>query len=125
MPLLGGAAAGSLFKPPLEALDTSARVDELLLARIERVALRADLDVQLRFCGASDERVSARAMHGRKDVIGVNFGLHRAARIAEAVWLATLPPLMITTGFSASTLPERSAATAAAAAGSQASFVRS
>ena len=42
----GGGAAG-LLESPLEALDAAARVDELLLPRIERVALRADLDAQL------------------------------------------------------------------------------
>ena len=36
---LGGAAT--------EALDAPTRVDELLLARVERVAVRADLDVDL------------------------------------------------------------------------------
>src|SRR5436305_13309209 len=35
------------LEPLLEALEASARVDELLLARVERVAVRADLDVQL------------------------------------------------------------------------------
>src|SRR5262249_19231576 len=34
------------LEPALEPLDATARVQELLLARVERVALRADVDVQ-------------------------------------------------------------------------------
>src|SRR5512132_1122331 len=41
----------------LEALHPAARVDELLLARVERVAVRADLDVQLRLRRAGLEGV--------------------------------------------------------------------
>src|SRR4051812_633202 len=43
------AALGALgpLEPALEALDPAAGVHELLLARIERVAVRADLDVEL------------------------------------------------------------------------------
>src|ERR1041384_6767863 len=56
-PPIGFAIAPSFLRPrrglrpleaALEALHPAARVDELLLARIERVAVRADLDVQLR-----------------------------------------------------------------------------
>ena len=42
-----GAPGLSPLEAALEALDTPAGVDELLLARVERVAVRADLDVQL------------------------------------------------------------------------------
>src|SRR6266540_7461186 len=49
-PLSATRAAG-LLEPALEALDTAARVHQLLLARVERVAVRADLDVQLRLRG--------------------------------------------------------------------------
>src|SRR5580704_16593350 len=45
----------------LEALDATAGVDQLLAARVERVAVRADLDAQLGLGGASLELVSARA----------------------------------------------------------------
>src|SRR3954466_11796702 len=40
-------ALGAL-EPTLEALHPAARVEELLLARVEGMALRADLDVELR-----------------------------------------------------------------------------
>src|SRR5438876_12299976 len=53
---LTAAGAAGLLEPALEALDTAARVHQLLLARVERVAVRADLDVQLRLRGARGER---------------------------------------------------------------------
>src|SRR5439155_27153025 len=111
----------------LQALDPAAGVDELLLAGVERVAVRADLDVQLRLRRAGLELVPARAMHGREHVFGMDASLHRPARIAAAVSAATLPPE--TTAVTAvapfsGTFPARSAATPTAPAGSQASFAR-
>src|SRR5687768_13961883 len=44
---LAAARGAGLLEAPLEALDPSARVHELLLARVERVARRADLDVEI------------------------------------------------------------------------------
>src|SRR5204862_7472045 len=111
----------------LEPLHPAARVDELLLARIEGVAVRADLDVQLRLRRAGLEGVPAGAVDRREHVFGVDTGLHRPARIATAVSAATLPPETTTeTAFapSSGTFPDRSAATPAAPAGSQASFAR-
>src|SRR5689334_87019 len=121
-----GLAAG-LLEAALEALDAAAAVHQLLLARVERVAGRADLDVQLGPRGARLELVAAGAANGRLDVLGVDIGLHRPARIATAVSVATLPPETTATAvspFSSGTLPARSAAVATAAAGSQASFAR-
>ena len=99
------AGAAGLLEPPLEALDAAARVDELLLARVERVALRADLDVQLGLV----ERVTNVFPHEQCTVDRTYSGWMSAfigrARIPEAVCAATLPPLTITTGRSAFTLP--------------------
>src|SRR5436305_4669916 len=115
---LGGAlCALRLLEAPLEALDAAARVHELLLARVERVALGADLDVQLGLRGTRGERVPAAAVHGGEDVLGMNLGLHGRARIAAAVRPATLPPETSSTGFCASILPASHAAVAAAPAG--------
>ena len=50
-----------LLEPPLEALDPAAGVHQLLLARVERVAVRAHLDVQLGLRAARDELVAAGA----------------------------------------------------------------
>src|SRR5580704_16753838 len=113
--LRAGARPGTtgLLEPPLEALHTATGVHELLLARVERMALSADLDVQLGGGRTGGERVPARAVNGREDVLGMDIGLHRKARIPEAVCAETLPPLTTTTGRSASTLPARSAAVAA------------
>src|SRR5436305_12622883 len=69
------AGAGAL-EAALEALDAAAGVDQLLLARVEGVASRADLNVQLGFRRARDELVAARAANGREDVLGVNVSLH-------------------------------------------------
>src|SRR5919204_52064 len=115
------------IEPALEALHPAARVHELLLARVEGVALRADLDVQLRLRRARLERVPAGARHRREDVLGMNVGLHRAARIAAASAAATFPPETIaTTGspLSSGTFPVRRAAVAGAPAASHASFAR-
>src|SRR5689334_13819598 len=117
-------AAGAL-QAALEALDATARVHELLLARVERVALRADLDVQLGLRRAGLERVSAGARHRGDDVLGMDAGFHCPLKIAAACFASTLPPETITaTSGPASTLPASTAAAAAAAAGSQASLAR-
>ena len=55
----------------------------------------------------------------------MDVGLHRRARIAAAVCVATLPPETRTTGRSASILPLSQAAVATAPAGSHASLARS
>src|SRR5438132_9410589 len=89
---LAAARAAGLLEAPLDALHPAAGVDELLLARVERVALGADLDVQLGLRRARLERIPAGARHRRDLVLGVNAGLHRSARIAAAVRGATLPP---------------------------------
>ena len=68
--------AGAL-EPALEALDATAGVDELLLARVEGMARRADLDMELGLRRPGDELVAARAANGRKDVIGMNVSLHQ------------------------------------------------
>src|SRR3954452_7091238 len=118
--------AGTL-EPPLEALDPAARVEQLLLARVERVAVRAHLDVELGLGRARLELVPAGAVHRGEDVLGMDLGLHRPPRIATAVSVATLPPeTTATTCWPGSTaaFPASSAAVAAAPAGSHASFAR-
>src|SRR5215210_2378602 len=125
---LPAAGAAGALQAPLEALHPAAGVDQLLLARVERVAVRADLDVHLGPRRPRLELVPAGAADGRKDVLGVDFRLHREARIAAAVSVATLPPETTQTTVALSAagiLPAISAATAVAPAGSQASFARS
>src|SRR5581483_8380423 len=123
--LLRARGALGLLEPALEPLDAAARVHELLLPRVERVAVRADLDVELGARRTRDECVAAAAVHGRELVFGMDSGLHRRARIAAAVAAATLPPETTSTGRSACTRPVIQAAAAAAPAGSHASFARS
>src|SRR5947209_11667583 len=60
----------------LETLDAAAGVNELLLARVEGVALRAELDAQGRGGGAGGELGAVRAVHLALDVVGVDVGLH-------------------------------------------------
>ena len=84
--------AAGLLEPALEALHTATRVEQLLLPRVEGMAVRADLDVQLWLGGANLELVAAGAANGRQDVLGMDAGLHSSSRIATAVWAATLPP---------------------------------
>src|SRR5687768_2248326 len=123
--VVAAAARAGLLEPALEALHPTAGVDELLLARVERVALGADLHVELFLRRARPELVSARARHVREDVVGVDVGLHRLARIPAAVSAATFPPETMQTVRPPSIFPASTAATAAAPAGSHASFARS
>ena len=57
---LGGVGLGVAA---LEALDPATGVDQLLLARVEGVALRAELDAEARDRGAGRELVAAGAVH--------------------------------------------------------------
>ena len=59
-----------------KTLDAATRIDQLLLARVERVTLRAELHVQVRLGAARGERVAAGAVHGRLFVLGVDVFLH-------------------------------------------------
>src|SRR2546427_4732714 len=68
----GSDAGGPASVLLLEALDAPPRVDELLLARVEGVALRADLDLQLGFGRLRLERVAAGTADGRQDVVGMD-----------------------------------------------------
>src|SRR6185503_2793121 len=63
--------------PLVEAVDATLDVQDVLLAREERVALRADFDVQLGLRRSGHERVATRADDLRVDVLGVNLFLHR------------------------------------------------
>jgi hypothetical protein len=56
----------------LESLDATAGVDKLLFAGVERVALRAELDMQIVFRRPRVELVAARAVHVGEGVIGVD-----------------------------------------------------
>src|SRR5262245_34071956 len=69
---------GSVRLPVLlpEALNASSGVDELLLAREERVADVTDVGMDLRDRGARLECVTARALHGRGCIFGVDIGFH-------------------------------------------------
>src|SRR5262245_3211647 len=59
-----------------EALHAAGRVDELLLACEEGMAVGTDFYVDYGRCRAGDERVSTRALDGRPLVFGVYPGFH-------------------------------------------------
>ena len=63
-----------------EALDTAGGVNELLLASEERVAIRADFDIQLVALDrrTSREIVAAGAVHRNGMIVGVDTGFHEA-----------------------------------------------
>src|SRR3954471_8825934 len=77
-----GASAAALGGAALEALDAPAGVDELLPARVERVAVGADLDVDLGLGRARRELVAARAADVGLDVLGMDRALHRRSSVA-------------------------------------------
>ena len=60
----------------LETINTTARVNELLLAGEERVALGADFNAQLRLGGTRYEGVTANASHGRLLILRMDAFLH-------------------------------------------------
>src|SRR3954452_17683491 len=59
-----------------ETLDAPTGVHELLTARVERMAVRADLDVDLALRRASGQLVPAGAAHVGLFVMGMYLGLH-------------------------------------------------
>ena len=66
-----------------EFVDASAGVDDLLFARVERVAVRADFDLQVvSERGTRDERVPAAAGHGGLFIFGMDAGFHGFERIS-------------------------------------------
>ena len=71
-----GGLLAAASRAALEALDATARVDQLLPARVERVAVRADLDAELGLRGARLELVSAGAADGRRRVLRMDVALH-------------------------------------------------
>src|SRR5262245_7775353 len=90
--VVAAAARAGLLEPALEALHPAARVDQLLLARVKRMAFGADLDVEVLLRRARPELVAARARHVGENVVGVDVGLHRRARIPAATCGSALPP---------------------------------
>ena len=60
----------------LEAIDTAAGVNELLLAGVVRVALGADFNAQLLLGGTGDESVAADAGHGNLLILRMDAFLH-------------------------------------------------
>ena len=60
----------------VESLDTAGRVNNLLLARVERMASGADFNLQVLGCGLGLDHVATRAMDLTKLIIGMNTFLH-------------------------------------------------
>jgi hypothetical protein len=74
-----GCAVGGRFLAIalVEAVDASSGIDQLLLARKERVASGTNFDVQVTFLGrARFERLAARAGDGNINVFWVNSWFH-------------------------------------------------
>ena len=77
--LCGSCAFGGWFLAIalVEAIDASGGIDQLLFTRKERVASRANFDVQIALLGgASLERLAASAGNGYFDVFWVNSWFH-------------------------------------------------
>ena len=63
-------------KTLVEAINTSTSVNQLLLAGIERVALRADFNTDVLFGGAGSENIAAGTTDRRLFVLGMDTFLH-------------------------------------------------
>jgi hypothetical protein len=72
----GRASARLLAELLAEALHASGRIDEALLAGEERMALRADVRMNLGLSRSSLERIAAGALHSRRMVFGMDVGFH-------------------------------------------------
>ena len=64
------------IKPLLEAVNAAARVHQLLLARIEGMAVAANFNADGRACGARFKRVPARAGHGAVVILRMDAVFH-------------------------------------------------
>src|SRR3954452_2511828 len=76
-----GTGRGALAEPLLEAGDAATGVEDLLLAGVERVARRADLDGQLTGRGRAARGEGVPATTGDRGLVvrGVDVGLHVAS----------------------------------------------
>ena len=84
--LCGSCAFGSGFLAIalVEAIDASRGIDQLLFAGKERVASRANFDVQIALLrGAGFERFAASAGNGYIDVFWVNSWFHLTLRLSH------------------------------------------
>ena len=63
-------------KASLEAIDTAARVYQLLLSGEERMALRANFHADVLLCGACVNHIAASASNGRLFIFRMNCFLH-------------------------------------------------
>src|SRR2546423_5165864 len=73
---LAAAGAAGARLAALEPLYSAAGIDQLLAARVERVAVGADLDVELGLGRTRGELVAACTADVRLDVLGMDAGLH-------------------------------------------------
>lgn len=78
VPVLGSKEQSVLFDTValVESLDTAGRVNNLLLASVERVASGADFNLQVLGSGLGLDHVATRAMDLTKLIIGMNTFLH-------------------------------------------------
>ena len=101
--LLGGwllnarVSAGGEFR--LELLDPAGRIDVFQLAREERMASGANIDLQFLLGAAGGERITAAASNCRGNVIGVDAVFHGRILSAGVVFLsASNAPLLFIFG---------------------------
>ena len=76
--LLHALISSVLFQPEtlFEAIHASTRINQLLLARVERMALGADIHLQLFLRGAGLEGLTAYAANDAFTVLGMDSFLH-------------------------------------------------
>lgn len=85
-----GTDAGAVFLgfgKTRELIDTASRVDEVLLTRVERVALVTQFDADGRHGAAHGDRIPASAGNGGLLIRRVDLSLHSAERLAESSYL--------------------------------------
>jgi hypothetical protein len=64
------------FVLPAKSLNASGRIDQLLLAGIEGMALGANFDPDFAFCRTRKDLIAAGALYERLMILGVNVFLH-------------------------------------------------
>jgi hypothetical protein len=60
----------------IELINTSLSSGSLLCAGVERVALGADFNVDLRLCGTGNKGIAAVAGHGSLEILGMDRFFH-------------------------------------------------
>ena len=73
----------------LKTVNTAAGINQLLLPRVERMALGADINLHLFLCGAGLKCLTAYAANNAFAVLGMDVFLHGVSPLSRMQWRLT------------------------------------